>query len=381
MRLIDRTLLPTVVGHRPPKALVIFGPRRVGKTTLLRQVDSTLDATWYTGDSSADVDALNVPSTDDLRNLLLQGQAIVIDEAQRVPGIGMLLKRLVDINETLENPVKIFATGSSSFELAAGVKESALGRIKTLQMWPLSAQELADHKSWGKVTQNINWHLVYGMYPEIYRDPENAKSNLMDHCSALLYKDIFSLGGIRQPDKFEKLVQFLAYNVGSLISYDGVSREIGLNKATVADYVTLLEQCFIVKVCPSYSKNLSNELKKSKKIYFCDNGIRNAVLGNFSPITNRSDAGALWENFVFSERMKMHSYRNDYAQIYFWRTSAPRPRELDFIEILDGNMTAIECKLSKNETAKPGDAFHEAYPECEIHTVSPMEVQKLWQIS
>lgn len=380
MKFIDRLLLPAVAGHKPPKALVIFGPRRVGKTTLLRQADSSVAATWYTGDSALDVQSLQVPATDDLRNLLLQGNAIVIDEAQRVPDIGMLLKRLVDINVTLEEPVKIFATGSSSFELAAGVKESALGRIKTLQLWPLSTQELANANSWGHVTQNIHWHLVYGMYPEICMDPESAKENLMDHCNALLYKDIFSLAGIRRSDKFEKLVQFLAYNVGSLISYDSVSREVGLNKNTVADYITLLEQCFIVKVCPSYAKNLANELKKSKKIYFCDNGIRNAVLGNFSPIANRSDAGALWENFVFTERLKLHSYQNDYAQIYFWRTQNPRPRELDFIEIVDGKMTAIECKLSKNEVAKPGDSFVKAYPDCEIRTVSPLDVQRLWQI-
>lgn len=360
--------------------MVIFGPRRVGKTTLLQQADISQSATWYTGDSVSDIQALNIPSTDDLRNLLLQSDTLVIDEAQRVPDIGLLLKRLVDINATLEKPVKIYATGSSSLELASGVKESALGRIKELQMWPLSTQELAAHTSWGQVTQNIRWHLVYGMYPEICMDPESAKENLMDHCNALLFKDIFSLGGIRLSDKFEKLVQYLAYNIGALISYDSVSREVGLNKNTVADYVTLLEQCFIVKVCPSYAKNLSNELKKSKKIYFCDNGIRNAVIGNFSPLSNRPDAGALWENFVFTERLKLHSLRKDYAKIFFWRTSERHPRELDFIEVQDGNMTAIECKLSKNEVAKPGDAFLEAYPDCPIHTMSPADVKELWQV-
>ncbi len=380
MRLIERSLLASVVGHKPPKALVILGPRRVGKTTLLQQADATLSAAWYTGDSVADIRALNIPATDDLRNFLLQGKAIVIDEAQRVPDIGMLLKRLVDINVTLEHPVKIFATGSSSFELAAGFRESALGRIRTLHMWPLSTQELAAEKSWGQVAQNIHWHMVYGMYPEICTDPENARENLMDHCSAWLYKDIFSLAGIRLASKLEKLVQYLACSVGSLISYDGVSREVGLNKNTVADYITLLEQCFIVKVCPSYSRNLSNELKKSKKIYFCDNGIRNAVIGDFSPVASRPDAGALWENFVFGERLKLHSLRNDFARIYFWRTASPRPRELDFIELADGKMTAIECKLSERETAKPGAAFMEAYPGCEIHTVSPRDVQQLWQI-
>lgn len=380
MPLIKRALLSSVLNHQPPKALIVFGPRRTGKLTLVQQAARGMSAARYRGDNAADIQALNIPSTDDLRSLLLQGEAIVIDEAQRVPDIGLLLKRLVDINVTLDRPVKIFATGSSSFELAPGVKESALGRIKELRMWPLSTTELAEASGWGKVVQNLRWHMVYGMYPEIVTDQESAKDNLMAHCNALLYKDIFSLSGIRRSDKFEKLVQYLAYNIGSLISYDNVSREVGLNKTTVADYVTLLEQCFIVKVCPSYAKNLSNELKKSKKIYFCDNGIRNAVIGDFSPIANRSDAGALWENFVFTERLKLHSLKNDYARVFFWRTSETRPKELDFIEIVDGKMTAIECKMSREEVARPGPAFAKAYPDCQIHTVSPNDVMKLWQI-
>lgn len=167
--------------------------------------------------------------------------------------------------------------------------------------------------------------------------------------NSLLFKDIFSLTGIRRSDKLERLVQYLAYNIGSLISYDAVAREVGISKNTVADYITLLEQCFIVKVCSSFSKNLSNELKKSKKVYFYDNGIRNAIINDFSPISSRSDAGALWENFVFAERLKAHSQRNDFAKIYFWRTSENRPHELDFVEVTDGKMMAIECKMSSEK--------------------------------
>lgn len=379
MALMERSLLSSLLRHQSPKAVVIFGPRRVGKTTLLRLAGITSSAAWYTGDSASDIQALNIPSTDDLRNLLLQSDALVIDEAQRVPDIGLLLKRLVDINGMFEEPVKIYATASASLELAPGIKESALGRIKELRLWPLSTEELAVHTSWGKVTQNIRWHLVYGMYPEVCANPENAKENLMEHCNALLLKDVFSLGGIRLSDKFERLLQYLAHSIGSVITYDRVGREVGLNKNTVADYVALLEQCFIVKVCPSYAKNLSNELKKSKKIYFCDNGVRNAVLGDFSPLSSRSDAGALWENFVFTERLKLHSLKKDYAKIFFWRTSERRPRELNFIEILDGNMAVIDCKRSKNEMASPGDAFLKAYPDCPIRTVSPSDVKELWQ--
>lgn len=380
MAFIGRSILEDILKHNPPKALVIFGPRRVGKTTILQHASSSLSTTWYTGDSPEDIRTLNVDSAADLRTLLRQSPAIVIDEAQRIPSIGLLIKRLVDINVTLDNPVSIFVTGSSSFELSSGVKESAMGRINELQMWPLSSAELAGHTNWGSVTQNIRWNLVYGMYPEICAEPEFARKNLTDYYNSLLFKDIFTLGGIRLNDKFERLVQYLAYNIGSIISYDALAREVGLNKNTVADYIRLLEQCFIVKVCPSFSRNLSNELKKSKKIYFYDNGIRNAVIQDFSPLNNRQDAGALWENFVFTERLKCHSMRKDYAKIFFWRTSENKPHELDFIEVVDGKLSAIECKLSPEEVAKPGKAFRAAYPDCEIHTVSPKDIMEVWEL-
>ena len=379
MELIHRSLTKILQEIRPPKAIVIFGPRRVGKTTLLRQISATIDATWFTGDSTPDIRTLNIPATDDLKGFLTRFKAIVIDEAQRIPDIGLLLKRLVDINETLENPVAIYVTGSSSFDLARGVKETALGRIREFELGALSCEELANETSWGTLGQNIRWHLIYGMYPEVCTNPQSAKDILLNHCNSLLYKEIFTLGGIRLNDKFEHLVQYLAYNIGSVISYDNVSREVGLNKGTVAEYVRLLEQSFIVRCCPSYAKNLSNELKKGKKIYFCDNGIRNAVINDFSPIATRQDAGALWENFVFTERLKFHGLKRDYSKIYFWRTSERSPHEIDFIEITDGKMTALECKLSEEKNAKLPLSFQRAYPNCPLYTASPGKIQNLWK--
>lgn len=380
MAFIERDLLEKLKLEAGPKARVIYGPRQSGKTTLLRQISQSLSTTWFTGDSVQDVQALDIPSTDDLKNILTQNPCLMIDEAQRVPGIGMLIKRLVDINQTLEKPTTIYATGSSSFELATGIKESALGRIRSFELWPLSVHEIAQDSSWGNIAQNIHWHMVYGLYPEIITSPEQAKDTLIAHCNSLLYKDVFALGGIRLSAKFEHLVRYLAYNMGSIISYDNVCRDIGISKNTVADYIRLLEQCFIVKVCTSYAKNLSNELKKSKKIYFYDNGIRNAIIGDFSPIATRADAGALWENFVFVERLKHHSLKRDYAQVYFWRTSERNPHEIDFIEIVDGKMKAIECKLSAKETAKPCLAFRRAYPDCPINTVAPNNLKNLWEL-
>ena len=380
MDMIKRGIQDSVSGQTPPKAVVIFGARRIGKTTLLEQIVDRNTSAWYTGDNFSDMERLKLLSEGDVKTLLFQSDTLVIDEAQRIPDIGLLLKRLVDVNMTLDAPVRIFVTGSSSLELAKGVKESALGRLVQRQLWPLSVTELAQapKSSWAKVLRDLDWHLVYGMFPEVYNEPRNARILLKDYVDGILFKDLFSLGGIRQSSKFESLVRLLAFSVGSEVSYDGLARETGLNKATVADYISLLEQCFIVKVCPSYAKNLANELKKGKKIYFCDTGIRNAILKKFEPLTTRADAGALWENFFFMERVKYHSLRQDFADIYFWRTAGQAAREIDFVEVVDGRMQAFECKLSPKAKAKPGPDFEAAYPDCPIHVASPATMLKVW---
>ena len=176
---------------------------------------------------------------------------------------------------------------------------------------------------------------IYGTYPAVFTDPDHAESTLRNYCDCVLYKDLFALAGIRQNEKFMHLVKLLAYNVGSEVNYDNLARDTGLSRTTVADYLQLLEQCFIIKICPSFSRNLSNELKKGKKVYFCDNGVRNAIIGDFSPMVARpsQDGGALWENFFFMERVKLHSIRNDFTDMYFWRTTSNNPHELDFLEL------------------------------------------------
>ena len=380
MDLIKRGIQDSVDGQAPPKAVVIFGARRIGKTTLLEQIVDRNTSAWYTGDSYSDIERLKLLSEGDVKTLLFQSDTLIIDEAQRIPDIGLLLKRLVDMNMTLDSPVRIFVTGSSSLELAKGIKESAVGRLVQRQMWPLSVTELAQapKSSWAKVLRDLDWHLVYGMFPEVYNEPQKARILLKDYVDGILCKDLFSLGGIRLNSKFEVLVRLLAYSVGSEVSYDSLARETGLNKTTVADYITLLEQCFIVKVCPSYAKNLANELKKGKKVYFCDNGIRNAIIENFDPLPSRHDRGALWENFFFMERVKLHSLLQDFCRIYFWRTSGKKTNELDFIEVIDGKMQAFECKLSPKAEAKPGQDFEAAYPDCPINVVSPATMLKVW---
>lgn len=380
MPYIQRELQPQITRETPPKAVVIFGARQIGKTTLLTELSQyEKSVRWFNGDLITDHRQLQFSSSTDVELTLRQADTIIIDEAQRFPNIGLILKQLVDVNVRLNLGKKIFATGSSSLELAKGVKESAVGRLVHRQMWPLSISEIAAAKGWGEISQNIERLMIYGTYPAVFTDPDHAESTLRNYCDAVLYKDLFALAGIRQNEKFMHLVKLLAYNVGSEVNYDNLARDTGLSRTTVADYLQLLEQCFIIKICPSFSRNLSNELKKGKKVYFCDNGVRNAIIGDFSPMVARpsQDGGALWENFFFMERVKLHSIRNDFTDMYFWRTTSNNPHELDFLEVKNERFRAFECKLSSSAKARPGK-FTTAYPDAPIDTVTPDDLMRLW---
>ncbi|MFR3319780.1 MAG: ATP-binding protein [Sutterella wadsworthensis] len=380
MSYIQRELQPQITRETPPKAVVIFGARQIGKTTLLTELSQyEKSVRWFNGDLITDHRQLQFSSSTDVELTLRQADTIIIDEAQRFPNIGLILKQLVDVNVRLNLGKKIFATGSSSLELAKGVKESAVGRLVHRQMWPLSISEIAAAKGWGEISQNIERLMIYGTYPAVFTDPDHAESTLRNYCDGVLYKDLFALAGIRQNEKFMHLVKLLAYNVGSEVNYDNLARDTGLSRTTVADYLQLLEQCFIIKICPSFSRNLSNELKKGKKVYFCDNGVRNAIIGDFSPMVARpsQDGGALWENFFFMERVKLHSIRNDFTDMYFWRTTSNNPHELDFLEVKNERIRAFECKLSSSAKARPGK-FTTAYPDAPIDTVTPDDLMRLW---
>lgn len=380
MPYIQRELQPQITRETPPKAVVIFGARQIGKTTLLTELSQyEKSVRWFNGDLITDHRQLQFSSSTDVELTLRQADTIIIDEAQRFPNIGLILKQLVDVNVRLNLGKKIFATGSSSLELAKGVKESAVGRLVHRQMWPLSISEIAAAKGWGEISQNIERLMIYGTYPAVFTDPDHAESTLRNYCDGVLYKDLFALAGIRQNEKFMHLVKLLAYNVGSEVNYDNLARDTGLSRTTVADYLQLLEQCFIIKICPSFSRNLSNELKKGKKVYFCDNGVRNAIIGDFSPMVARpsQDGGALWENFFFMERVKLHSIRNDFTDMYFWRTTSNNPHELDFLEVKNERIRAFECKLSSSAKARPGK-FTTAYPGAPIDTVTPDDLMRLW---
>lgn len=378
MTLVSRNLAPIVAKATPPKAVAIFGPRRIGKTTMLEALTGTVAARWYNGDAFGVADALRFNSPEDAKNALLQAPAIVIDEAHKIPDIGNIVKMLVDVNEHLEKPAKIFVTSSSPFYLTS-LKESALGRVTSRQMWPLSVGEIAAFTSWGKVLEAIEHYLVYGLMPSVYMAPEEARGFLTDYCDGLLLRDIFDQGSFRHPDKFRQLVQILAQSVGSEVSSENLARECSMSKNTVDAYIAKLEQASIIRVCHSYSRNLANELKKGKKIYFFDNGVRNAILQRFTPLAERSDAGALWENFFFMERIKLHDTRRDFTQMYFWRTTGSGAAEVDFIEELDGAIRAFECKVSKAVKSTRGTKkFLAAYPNAKLDVVSPEDCMRIF---
>ena len=380
MPYIQRELQPQITRETPPKAVVIFGARQIGKTTLLTELSQyEKSVRWFNGDLITDHRQLQFSSSTDVELTLRQADTIIIDEAQRFPNIGLILKQLVDVNVRLNLGKKIFATGSSTLEIAKGVKESPVCRLVHRQMLPLYISEIAAAKGWGEISQNIERLMIYGTYPAVFTDPDHAESTLRNYCDGVLYKDLFALAGIRQNEKFMHLVKLLAYNVGSEVNYDNLARDTGLSRTTVADYLQLLEQCFIIKICPSFSRNLSNELKKGKKVYFCDNGVRNAIIGDFSPMVARpsQDGGALWENFFFMERVKLHSIRNDFTDMYFWRTTSNNPHELDFLEVKNERIRAFECKLSSSAKARPGK-FTTAYPDAPIDTVTPDDLMRLW---
>lgn len=224
MSLVDRDLFPLIDKETSPKAVVIVGARRTGKTTLLEVLAKKHESVrWYSGDDPTHSEELQLSSASDVELALMQAQALIIDEAQRIPNICLTLKRLVDANERLANPKKIYVTGSSSLDLAKGVKESAVGRLLMREMWPLSISEIAAFRSWGEVRQTIDRFIVYGTYPNAFVDPENAGRTLRDYCEGLLYKDLFELSDIRLRNKVETLVRVLAYNIGSEVNYDNLS--------------------------------------------------------------------------------------------------------------------------------------------------------------
>lgn len=327
------------------KAIILIGARQVGKSTLFRQITEQRKETILTlnCDEPEVKEMLSDINTPELKMLIGNNKIVVIDEAQRVPEIGLTLKRITD---NFPN-VQLLVTGSSSFELQNNLNEPLTGRKYEYHLYPISTAELYENQGLLSVKQMLETRLIYGSYPDIINHTDEAKELLLNIANSYLYKDLLALDEIRRPVLLEKLLTALALQVGSEISYNEIAQTIGSDNKTVEKYIDLLEKCYVIFRLNAFNRNLRTELKKGKKVYFYDNGIRNAVIQNFAPLSLRQDIGALWENFFISERIKANHYSGHHARCYFWRTT--QQQEIDYIEESDGNFTAFEMKWNPNK--------------------------------
>lgn len=346
------------------KAIILLGARQVGKTTLLHMLfNNSEDTIWLNGDET-DVQALfkNATSTR-LKQIIGTKKYVIIDEAQRILDIGLKLKLITDQIQD----VQLVATGSSAFEMANQVNQPLTGRKWEYKMFPLSFGEMVEHHGLLDEKRLMPHRLVYGYYPDVVNHPGEEKEVLKQLTDSYLYKDILMWENIQKPEKLLRLLQALAFQVGSQVSYNELGQLCGLDNKTVEKYINLLEQVFVIFRLGSFSRNLRNELKSSRKIYFYDNGIRNALIANFNLPELRTDIGALWENFIISERMKFVHYNDIWANSYYWRTK--EQAEIDYLEDTDGKLFAYEFKWNPNTRAALSKTFSNAYPNHEFKVV------------
>lgn len=350
------------------KAIIILGARQVGKSTLLKNVLSGVDLPTLTLNcDDPDVRAILTDiNSVNLRMLVGSNKVIAIDEAQRVENIGLILKRVVD-----DFPeVQLLVSGSSSLRLKETINEPLTGRKYEYVMYPISTGELYDTSGWLPTRQMLEQRLIYGSYPDILTHPGEAKDFLRVLADSYLYKDILEMDNVRKPAVLKKILAALALQLGSEVSYNELARTVGSDPKTVERYIDLLEKCNVLYLLPGLSRNLRNELKKTKKIFFYDNGIRNAVIHNYAPVALRNDMGALWENFFIMERVKYNAYKGRYVTYYFWRTTTQQ--EIDLIEESDGEFRIFEMKWNptKSKTKFPA-TFMEAYQPVSAEVVTP----------
>ena len=351
------------------KVLLLIGPRQVGKTTLLKNILTSISSEkkvqFWNCDESDVRQFLSEANSAKLKSFVGNSDFIVIDEAQRVKDIGLTIKLLHD---SFPN-VQLAVTGSSSLDLSNSINEPLTGRKFEYNLFPFSTNELVNHTSMLEEMRLLKNRLVYGFYPDVVNNPGEEKEILTNIVNSYLYKDVFEFQDIRKSSVIEKLVQALALQVGSEVSFNELGNLLGIDTVTVQRYVDLLEKSYVIFHIRSFSRNVRNELKKSIKIYFYDNGVRNSVISNFSPVELRSDIGALWENFLISERIKNNAYHNKHAKYYFWRTT--QKQEIDFIEEVDQNLFAYEFKYNpKKVNSKCPVTFSNNYPNVPFDVIT-----------
>ena len=353
----------------PNKALIIYGARQVGKTTLLRNYLSK-KAIKYRFDSGYNIQIQNILSSQDFSKILEYAEGyelVVIDEAQQIPNIGMGLKILVD-----QMPgIKVIATGSSSFESANQIGEPLTGRKKTVILYSIAQKELLMDCTRFDLKQKLENFLIFGSYPEVVtaKSREEKISILTELVNSYILKDILALERVKSSKILWDLLKLLAFQIGNLVSLNELAGHLHIDVKTVGRYLDLLEKTFIITKLGGFSRNLRNEITSKNKYFFMDIGVRNAIINQFNLLDSRNDIGFLWENFVVVERLKTRSYSNIYGSSYFWRTYAQR--EIDLIEDRDGSLFAYECKWSETKKKSPPKEWKEQYPAAEYETITP----------
>lgn len=337
------------------KAIILIGPRQVGKTTLLKKVLLNKEYLFLDGDDPTIRQLLGNANTQELKSIIGKYKTVFVDEAQRIENIGVTLKIITDQFKD----VQLFASGSSAFELGNKINEPLTGRKWEFQLFPVSWIELQDAIGYVKSEQQIELRILYGMYPDVINNMGEETEVLKQLTNSYLYKDLLAFSGIRKPEILEKLLQALALQIGNEVSYNELSQLLQIDKNTVSNYIDLLEKAFVIFKLKSFSKNLRNEIKTNQKIYFCDTGIRNMILGNFNSLNLRQDIGALWENFLINERRKKLQYDNSLAKTYFWRTV--QQQEIDYVEECAGKIVGYEIKWNENMKVKIPKTFTETY--------------------
>ena len=353
------------------KAILLFGPRQTGKTTLLHQLlDGVEGVKWLNGDEPDVQQIVGNATSSRLLSLFEGKKIIVIDEAQRIENIGLKLKLITDQFADIQ----LIASGSSAFELANRTQEPLTGRKWEYFLYPLSFDEMVRHHGLLEEKRMIPHRLIYGSYPEIINNPGREKEILRQLTDSFLYKDILMIEGLRKPVRIISLLRALAFQTGSEVSYNELGRTIGLDNQTVEKYIDLLEKTYVIFRLGALSRNLRKELKRSRKIYFYDNGVRNALIAQFGSIEMRPDRGELWENYLMAERRKYLEYNKMWVNSYFWRTQDQQ--EIDYIEEQDGSFRAWEFKW--NPMAKPrlSKTFSAAYPTSDFTVISPAKVEE-----
>jgi predicted AAA+ superfamily ATPase len=374
--LIDRGLLPLIKQKllEEPAVIVLYGPRQAGKTVLLNEIvkGESRKTLFLKGDDVKVQDVFNFPSYGDLKSFIGDAGVLVIDEAQKIENIGVSLKLFFDTT-----PIHILVSGSASFDLANKMAEPMTGRATFFTLYPLSLLEIPEEKSRFSLESRLPDLLRFGMYPKIHTlDSEKRKEDyLYDVVNTYLYKDLLSVNEIKKPRKILDLLTLLALQIGCEVNINELSKKLLLDRETVEKYLDILEKMFILINLRGFSRNLRKEVTKTSKYYFVDLGLRNALIRNFNSLKLRPDAGAMFENFAFIERVKTMANRRDYANWYFWRTYDQK--EIDLIEEKDGKLKAIEFKLAKGKTSTAGKEFCKNYQESSFEVITPESLEKL----